>query len=123
MCVCVCVRVCVCLCVCVCTCVRACVCVSGGSKKRWRESISPLHSLCTEDVHELKKQVRSLEEKNAVYMQQNLDLEEELRRTSSVKVQLNTHKQRVCWLRDSSTHAHTHAQCRGFFNPMYHPQT
>ena len=48
-----------------------------------------------EDVHELRKQIRSLEEKNAVYMQQNLDLEEELRRTSSVKVQLNSHKQRV----------------------------
>ena len=48
-----------------------------------------------EDIQDLRRQMRSLEDKNTMYVQQNLDLEEELRRVSSVKVQITTHKQRV----------------------------
>ena len=92
--------------------------VLGGRREIDKVGVSSGPSPPAEDVHDLKKQVRSLEEKNAVYMQQNLDLEEELRRSSSVKVQLNTHKQRVRILylhRDRThtytthTHTHTHA--------------
>ena len=44
----------------------------------------------------MKKNMKALEEKTSMYMQQILDLEEELRKMSSVKVQLKTYKQRVC---------------------------
>ena len=83
--------------------------VLGGRRKIDGVGVSSGPSSPAEDVHDLKKQVRSLEEKNAVYMQQNLDLEEELRRSSSVKVQLNTHKQRVriLYLHRGRTHTHT----------------
>ena len=49
----------------------------------------------TEDATDIKKGMKAMEEKNTVYMQQILDLEEELRKMSSVKVQLKTYKQRV----------------------------
>jgi phenylalanyl-tRNA synthetase alpha subunit len=49
----------------------------------------------TEDATDIKKGMKAMEEKNTVYMQQILDLEEELRKMSSVKVQLKTYKQRI----------------------------
>jgi phenylalanyl-tRNA synthetase alpha subunit len=48
-----------------------------------------------EDATDIKKGMKAMEEKNTVYMQQILDLEEELRKMSSVKVQLKTYKQRI----------------------------
>lgn len=48
-----------------------------------------------EDAQELRKQVKATEEKNMMYVQQNLDLEEELRRLGNVRTQLDSQKQRI----------------------------
>ncbi|XP_053152747.1 protein Hook homolog 2 [Hemicordylus capensis] len=48
-----------------------------------------------EDLGDLRRQVRLLEERNTVYMQRTCELEEELRRANAVRVQLETHKRQV----------------------------
>ncbi|KAJ6668040.1 hypothetical protein lerEdw1_016361 [Lerista edwardsae] len=48
-----------------------------------------------EDLGDLRRQVRLLEERNTVYMQRTCGLEEELRRASAVRVQLEAHKRQV----------------------------
>uniref|UniRef100_A0A8C8I988 Uncharacterized protein n=1 Tax=Oncorhynchus tshawytscha TaxID=74940 RepID=A0A8C8I988_ONCTS len=48
-----------------------------------------------EDLGDLRRQVRLLEERNTVYMQRTCELEEELRRANSVRTQLDTYKRQV----------------------------
>ncbi|XP_077183358.1 protein Hook homolog 2 isoform X2 [Paroedura picta] len=48
-----------------------------------------------EDLGDLRRQVRLLEERNTVYMQRTCELEEELRRANAVRSQLETHKRQV----------------------------
>ncbi|XP_044309696.1 protein Hook homolog 2 isoform X2 [Varanus komodoensis] len=48
-----------------------------------------------EDLGDLRRQVRLLEERNTVYMQRTCELEEELRRANAVRAQLETHKRQV----------------------------
>ncbi|CAI5766381.1 Calponin-homology (CH) domain-containing protein [Podarcis lilfordi] len=48
-----------------------------------------------EDLGDLRRQVRLLEERNTVYMQRTCELEEELRRANAVRVQLEAHKRQV----------------------------
>lgn len=48
-----------------------------------------------EDTSELRKQVRTLEDKNRTYMQQTMELEDELRKLASVKSQLESYKKQV----------------------------
>lgn len=54
-----------------------------------------------EDLGDLRRQVRLLEERNTVYMQRTCELEEELRRANAVRTQLDTYKRQVrrspCW--------------------------
>lgn len=50
-----------------------------------------------EDLGDLRRQVRLLEERNTVYMQRTCGLEEELRRASAIRVQLEAHKRQVGW--------------------------
>uniref|UniRef100_A0A8D3BZT3 Calponin-homology (CH) domain-containing protein n=1 Tax=Scophthalmus maximus TaxID=52904 RepID=A0A8D3BZT3_SCOMX len=45
-----------------------------------------------EDLGDLRRQVRLLEERNTVYMQRTCELEEELRRANAVRNQLDTYK-------------------------------
>uniref|UniRef100_A0A7N6F9A4 Calponin-homology (CH) domain-containing protein n=1 Tax=Anabas testudineus TaxID=64144 RepID=A0A7N6F9A4_ANATE len=45
-----------------------------------------------EDLGDLRRQVRLLEERNTVYMQRTCELEEELRRANTVRSQLDTYK-------------------------------
>ncbi|KAJ7992726.1 hypothetical protein DPEC_G00281660 [Dallia pectoralis] len=45
-----------------------------------------------EDLGDLRRQVRLLEERNTVYMQRTCELEEELRRASTVRSQLDSYK-------------------------------
>uniref|UniRef100_A0A8C4NZG3 Hook microtubule tethering protein 2 n=1 Tax=Dicentrarchus labrax TaxID=13489 RepID=A0A8C4NZG3_DICLA len=56
-----------------------------------------------EDLGDLRRQVRLLEERNTVYMQRTCELEEELRRANSVRNQLDTYKRQAIWL----VHLHT----------------
>uniref|UniRef100_A0A673ZC18 Hook microtubule tethering protein 2 n=1 Tax=Salmo trutta TaxID=8032 RepID=A0A673ZC18_SALTR len=48
-----------------------------------------------EDLGDLRRQVRLLEERNTVYMQRTCELEEELRRANSVRTELDTYKRQV----------------------------
>lgn len=48
-----------------------------------------------EDLGDLRRQVRLLEERNTVYMQRTCELEEELRRANAVRVHLDTYKRQV----------------------------
>ncbi|CAM5117993.1 unnamed protein product [Natator depressus] len=48
-----------------------------------------------EDLGDLRRQVRLLEERNTVYMQRTCELEEELRKANAVRSQLETHKRQV----------------------------
>ncbi|XP_056608350.1 protein Hook homolog 2 isoform X2 [Triplophysa dalaica] len=48
-----------------------------------------------EDLGDLRRQVRLLEERNHMYMQRTCELEEELRRASAVRAQLDTYKRQA----------------------------
>ncbi|XP_035262510.1 protein Hook homolog 2-like isoform X2 [Anguilla anguilla] len=48
-----------------------------------------------EDLGDLRRQVRLLEERNTVYMQRTCELEEELRRANAIRSQLDTYKRQV----------------------------
>ncbi|KAA0706281.1 Protein Hook -like protein 2 [Triplophysa tibetana] len=48
-----------------------------------------------EDLGDLRRQVRLLEERNHMYMQRTCELEEELRRASAVRTQLDTYKRQA----------------------------
>ncbi|KAM4531864.1 protein Hook homolog 2 isoform 2-T2 [Odontesthes bonariensis] len=48
-----------------------------------------------EDLGDLRRQVRLLEERNTVYMQRTCELEEELRRANAVRSQLDTYKKQA----------------------------
>lgn len=48
-----------------------------------------------EDLGDLRRQVKLLEEKNTVYMQNNVSLEEELRKANAARSQLETYKRQV----------------------------
>lgn len=48
-----------------------------------------------EDLGDLRRQVRLLEERNTVYMQRTCELEEELRRANVIRSQLDTYKRQV----------------------------
>ncbi|XP_078545353.1 protein Hook homolog 2 isoform X2 [Lissotriton helveticus] len=48
-----------------------------------------------EDLGDLRRQVKLLEERNTVYMQRTCELEEELRKANAVRNQLETHKRQV----------------------------
>uniref|UniRef100_A0A8C8STW3 Hook microtubule tethering protein 2 n=1 Tax=Pelusios castaneus TaxID=367368 RepID=A0A8C8STW3_9SAUR len=48
-----------------------------------------------EDLGDLRRQVRLLEERNTVYMQRTCELEEELRKANAVRTQLEAHKRQV----------------------------
>lgn len=55
-----------------------------------------------EDLGDLRRQVKLLEEKNTSYMQNTVSLEEELRKANTARAQLETYKRQV-----SHTHTHT----------------
>lgn len=48
-----------------------------------------------EDLGDLRRQVRLLEERNTVYMQRTCELEEELRRANAARNQLDTYKRQA----------------------------
>ncbi|MGH0135729.1 UNVERIFIED_CONTAM: hypothetical protein FKN15_050773 [Acipenser sinensis] len=48
-----------------------------------------------EDLADLRKQVKSLEDKNLTYMQSSVSLEEELRKANAARTQLETYKRQV----------------------------
>ncbi|XP_046870782.1 protein Hook homolog 3 isoform X1 [Hypomesus transpacificus] len=53
-----------------------------------------------EDLGDLRRQVKLLEEKNTVYMQNTVSLEEELRKAGAVRSQLETYKRQVVELQN-----------------------
>lgn len=52
-----------------------------------------------EDLGDLRRQVKLLEEKNTMYMQNTVSLEEELRKANAARSQLETYKRQVRELR------------------------
>lgn len=56
-----------------------------------------------EDLGDLRRQVRLLEERNTVYMQRTCELEEELRRANAIRTQLDTYKRQVGRQRSTCT--------------------
>ncbi|CAB1341990.1 unnamed protein product [Coregonus sp. 'balchen'] len=59
------------------------------------EALVEMYKRKLEDLGDLRRQVRLLEERNTVYMQRTCELEEELRRANSVRTQLDTYKRQV----------------------------
>ncbi|CAI8020668.1 Probable RNA-binding protein 19 [Geodia barretti] len=64
------------------------------SKVKSYESMIHQYKKKIEDVQEMKKQLKAMNDKNMTYMQQNLDLEEELRRLSGLRSQIDMQKER-----------------------------
>ncbi|GAB6028871.1 Protein Hook 3, variant 3 [Chamberlinius hualienensis] len=59
------------------------------------ESVIESYKKKLEDFGDLKRQLKILEDKNTVYMQQNMELEEELKRNATMKTQLEMYKKQV----------------------------
>lgn len=59
------------------------------------ESLVETYKKKLEDLGDLRRQVRLLEERNTVYMQRTCELEEELRRANAVRNQLDTYKRQA----------------------------
>ncbi|KAK5856744.1 hypothetical protein PBY51_008319 [Eleginops maclovinus] len=59
------------------------------------ESLVETYKRKLEDLGDLRRQVRLLEERNNVYMQRTCELEEELRRANAVRNQLDTYKRQA----------------------------
>lgn len=59
------------------------------------ESLVDTYKRKLEDLGDLRRQVRLLEERNTVYMQRTCELEEELRRANAVRNQLDTYKRQA----------------------------
>lgn len=53
-----------------------------------------------EDLGDLRRQVKLLEEKNMTYMHNTVSLEEELRKANTARAQLETYKRQVRYTRD-----------------------
>lgn len=74
---------------------------SVTSRRHSSDRVSRLEALVDtykrklEDLGDLRRQVRLLEERNTVYMQRTCELEEELRRANAVRSQLDTYKRQV----------------------------
>uniref|UniRef100_A0A8C8I8T1 Calponin-homology (CH) domain-containing protein n=1 Tax=Oncorhynchus tshawytscha TaxID=74940 RepID=A0A8C8I8T1_ONCTS len=76
--------------------------IKEESEANWRLKVSNLKKILQsmleyyhDDLGDLRRQVRLLEERNTVYMQRTCELEEELRRANSVRTQLDTYKRQV----------------------------
>lgn len=59
------------------------------------EALVETYKTKLEDLGDLRRQVRLLEERNTVYMQRTCELEEELRRANTVRSQLDTYKRQA----------------------------
>ncbi|XP_031726848.1 protein Hook homolog 2 isoform X1 [Anarrhichthys ocellatus] len=59
------------------------------------EAVVETYKRKLEDLGDLRRQVRLLEERNTVYMQRTCELEEELRRANAVRSQLDTYKRQA----------------------------
>uniref|UniRef100_A0A672QGR9 Hook C-terminal domain-containing protein n=1 Tax=Sinocyclocheilus grahami TaxID=75366 RepID=A0A672QGR9_SINGR len=82
---------------------RSCCCcrVRWSSCRRRTTGVSRLEAMVEtykrklEDLGDLRRQVRLLEERNHVYMQRTCELEEELRRANAIRSQLDTYKRQA----------------------------
>ncbi len=59
------------------------------------EAMVETYKLKLEDLGDLRRQVRLLEERNHVYMQRTCELEEEQRRANAIRSQLDSYKRQV----------------------------
>uniref|UniRef100_A0A3B4ET78 Hook microtubule tethering protein 2 n=1 Tax=Pundamilia nyererei TaxID=303518 RepID=A0A3B4ET78_9CICH len=76
--------------------------IKEESGANWRLKVSNLKKILKsmmeyyhDDLGDLRRQVRLLEEHNTVYMQRTCELEEELRRANAVRSQLDTYKRQA----------------------------
>ncbi|KAK3753183.1 hypothetical protein RRG08_024457 [Elysia crispata] len=66
------------------------------------ESTIELYKKKLEDLSDLKGQMKIMEEKNTNYMQQQIEMEEELKRVTSLKQQLETYKKQTVELQNKT---------------------
>lgn len=59
------------------------------------ESLVETYKRKLEDLGDLRRQVRLLEERNTVYMQRTCELEEELRKANVFRTQMDTYKKQA----------------------------
>ena len=59
------------------------------------ETVVETYKRKLEDAADVKRQMKLLEEKNASFLEKTLNMEEELRKSSSVKNQLENYKRQV----------------------------
>ncbi|CAL9693490.1 unnamed protein product [Knipowitschia caucasica] len=67
----------------------------SSSRVSQLEALVETYKRKLEDLGDLRRQVRLLEERNTVYMQRTCELEEELRRANAVRSQLDTYKRQA----------------------------
>ncbi|XP_033826729.1 protein Hook homolog 2-like [Periophthalmus magnuspinnatus] len=67
----------------------------SSSRVSQLEALVETYKRKLEDLGDLRRQVRLLEERNTVYMQRTCELEEELRRANAVRNQLDTYKRQA----------------------------
>ncbi|XP_072299628.1 protein Hook homolog 2 [Eucyclogobius newberryi] len=67
----------------------------SSSRVNQLEALVETYKRKLEDLGDLRRQVRLLEERNTVYMQRTCELEEELRRANAVRNQLDTYKRQA----------------------------
>lgn len=58
-------------------------------------SLKHLAFFCLGELGDMRKQMKTLEEKNEVYMQQTISLEEDSKRVSSLKAQVELYKTQI----------------------------
>lgn len=75
--------------------IKICLCRHSSDKVAKLESQVESYKKKLEDLGDLRRQVKLLEEKNTVYMQNTVSLEEELRKANAARSQLETYKRQV----------------------------
>ena len=66
-----------------------------SAKAEKMESVVETYKRKLEDAADVKRQMKHLEEKNASYVEKTISLEEELKKTTSMKTQLENYKRQV----------------------------
>lgn len=72
-----------------------CSCPAANDKLKVSEALIQTYKKKLEDAHDLKRQMKQLEDRNAEYLQQNLQQEENVKKLSALKGQVELYKKEI----------------------------
>ena len=72
-----------------------CYCRATSDKANKLESTVEIYRQKLQDLNDLRKQVKTLQETNMMYMHNTVSLEEELKKANAARTQLETYKRQV----------------------------